>query len=87
MSDELTNEQMRNAPATADDGVGHATRPYKGELSRSLSIGENVLLTLSAVTPASSLFVIGPAVISGVGGAAVTAYALAAVIGIAVALC
>ena len=60
---------------------------YRGELSRSLSIRDNVLITLSGVTPASSLFVIAPAVISGVGGAAVTAYTVAAVIGIAVALC
>lgn len=60
---------------------------YRGELSRSLSVRDNVLITLSAVTPASSLFVIAPAVISGVGGAAVAAYVVAAMIGIAVALC
>lgn len=60
---------------------------YKAQLSRSLSMRETVLVTLSAITPASSLFVIGPAVISGIGGAAVTAYAIAALIGIAVALC
>lgn len=60
---------------------------YKAELSRSLSVRENVLITLSAVTPASSLFVIAPAVINGVGGAAVLAYTIAAVIGVAVALC
>ena len=64
----------------------HACR-YTAELSRSLSVRENILLTLSAVTPASSLFVIGPAVINGVGGAAVLAYTIAALIGIAVALC
>jgi len=62
-------------------------RRYRGELSRTLSIKDNVLITLSAVTPASSLFVIAPAVIGGIGGAAVTAYVAAAIIGIAVALC
>ena len=46
---------------------------YTAELSRSLSVRENILITLSAITPASSLFVIGPAVINGVGGAAVMA--------------
>lgn len=78
----------------ADNAAGSViplmTQPadrYKAELSRSLSVRENILLTLSAVTPASSLFVIGPAVINGVGGAAVLAYTIAAVIGIAVALC
>lgn len=91
----MTSDEPPKGRGAAGDGAAGkpmaaptpAAGKYKGELSRSLSIGENVLLTLSAVTPASSLFVIGPAVIGGVGGAAVTAYALAAVIGIAVALC
>lgn len=52
-----------------------------------MGVRETILITLSAVTPASSLFVIAPAVINGVGGAAVTSYAIAAVIGVAVALC
>lgn len=60
---------------------------YRGELSRSLSLRDNVLITLSGVTPASSVFVIGPAVIAGVGGGAVLTYVIAALIGITVALC
>jgi amino acid transporter len=60
---------------------------YRGELSRSLSVRDNVLITLSGITPASSLFVIAPAVISGVGGAAVLSYSIAAFVGVAVALC
>lgn len=68
-------------------GLQPAAGKYEGELSRSLSVGDNVLITLSAITPASSLFVIGPAVIGGVGGAAVMAYSIAALIGVTVALC
>lgn len=72
--------------AAAENGAAPAAK-YRAELSRSLSVRGNVLLTLSAITPASSLFIIGPAVISGVGGAAATSYAIAAVVGVAVALC
>lgn len=71
------------APAGSRPGVGR----YPAELSRSLSLRENVLITVSAVTPASSVFVIAPAVIAGVGGAAVTVYVIAALIGVTVALC
>ena len=64
-----------------------AASGYRGELSRSLSVVDNAQITLSAITPASSLFVIGPAVLAGVGGGAVMTYAIAALIGLAVALC
>ena len=89
----MTQENLRvdlSAAAAAAGSKAAGQEPvgrYKSELSRSLSIRENILITLSAVTPASSLFVIAPAVISGVGGAAVTAYAIGAFIGVAVALC
>lgn len=78
--DELSHDDLTPA---LDQPAGR----YKAELARSLSVRENVLITLSAVTPASSLFVIAPAVINGIGGAAVLSYTIAAVIGIAVALC
>lgn len=71
-------------PTPAPDS---AAGNYTGELSRSLSLRDNVFITLSAITPASSLFVIGPAVIGGVGGAAVMTYSIAALIGVTVALC
>jgi amino acid transporter len=60
---------------------------YRQELSRSLSFKENVLITLSAVTPASSVFIIVPSVIQQTGGASVTAFLLAAVAGIFMAFC
>jgi amino acid transporter len=66
-------------------------RPGKGkyaqELSRSLSMKENILITLSAVSPASSVFIIMPSVITGVGGASAIAFGIAALIGIVVGLC
>lgn len=44
-----------------------ATGRYEQQLARSLSMRENILITLSSVTPASSVFIIVPAVLLGVG--------------------
>jgi amino acid transporter len=63
------------------------TAKYSQELSRSLSLKENILITLSAVSPASSVFIIMPSVITGVGGASAIAFGIAALVGIVVGLC
>lgn len=87
--DELRGD-LGAAPGAAGSKLPSLEPPagrYTAELSRSLSVRENILITLSAITPASSLFVIGPAVINGVGGAAVMAYTIAALVGVLVALC
>lgn len=60
---------------------------YKQELSRSLSLRGNILITLSSVTPASSVFIIIPAVIVAVAGATFVALVAAAVVGIFMAYC
>lgn len=60
---------------------------YKQELSRELSLRQNILITLSAVTPASSVFIIVPSVLLSLGGASVLAMALAAVIAMFVGMC
>lgn len=64
-----------------------AAEQYRQELSRSLSLRGNVLITLSAVTPASSVFIIIPAVLVAVGGASFVAFLAAAVVGVFMALC
>lgn len=56
-------------------------------LSRSLSIMGSISLTLSAVTPAASIFVIVPLIITSVGTASVTAMGLAGLVGVFMALC
>lgn len=68
-------------------GVEPAPAKYQQDLSRSLTFRENILITLSSVTPASSVFIIIPAVITGVGGASALALGIAAVVGVTVALC
>jgi amino acid transporter len=60
---------------------------YEQELSRSLSLRGNVLITLSSVTPASSVFIIIPAVLAAVGGASFVAFIASAVVGIFMAYC
>jgi amino acid transporter len=74
-------------------GAAAATAPparegkYQQDLSRSLTFRENILITLSAVTPASSVFIIVPAVINGVGGASALAFGIAALVGVTIAMC
>ncbi|WP_020494671.1 APC family permease [Sciscionella marina] len=63
------------------------TGAYRQDLARSLTFKENMLITLSSVTPASSVFIIVPSVIKGVGGAAAVVFLIAAVVGILVAFC
>ncbi|MFI9604830.1 APC family permease [Streptomyces sp. NPDC052043] len=75
-----------NERTRAADPQGGEPR-YAQELSRSLTFKENVLITLSAVSPASSVFIIVPAVIQQVGGASAVAFLLAAVAGIFMAFC
>jgi amino acid transporter len=89
MSGELKDELAEASDASGGKSVGvaPAVGKYQQQLSRGLSFKENVLITLSSVTPASSVFIIMPAVIAGLGGAAALAFAIAAVISIFVALC
>ena len=60
---------------------------YKQELSRELSLRQNILITLSAVTPASSVFIIVPAVLLSAGGASVMAMALGGLVALFVGMC
>ena len=60
---------------------------YAQDLERSLGIRENILITISAVTPASSVFIIVPALIVSLAGGSVLAMLLGAVIALFVGLC
>lgn len=69
------------------DGTGQPVVRYEQELSRSLSLRGNVLITLSSVTPASSVFIIIPSVLAAVAGASFVAFLVAAVVGVFMAYC
>ena len=51
---------------------------YEQELSRSLKVLGNVMITLSSITPASSVFIIIPAILLGVGTGSFLALVFAA---------
>ncbi|MFE4356407.1 APC family permease [Kitasatospora sp. NPDC056800] len=91
MADPRATDPAATDPATAAAGpTASGSAPsagYAQDLSRSLSLRENMLITLSSVTPASSVFIVMPAVIRGLGGAAAVAFALAAAVGVLMALC
>lgn len=71
------------APGPTPAGEG----AYVQQLHRALSMKENILVTLSAVTPASSVFIIVPTVLLGVGGASVLTMLIGGVAAFFVALC
>lgn len=60
---------------------------YEQELSRSLRVVGNVMITLSSITPASSVFIIIPAILLGVGTGSFLALAFAALVGVFMAFC
>lgn len=60
---------------------------YEQELSRSLGIWGNVAITISAVTPASSVFIIVPLIVVSVGTGSFLAMAFAGLIGVVMAFC
>ncbi|HEX9030892.1 MAG TPA: APC family permease [Streptosporangiaceae bacterium] len=74
-------------PVAAPSAAGSDGTRYTQELSRSLTLRGNVLITLSSVTPASSVFIIIPAVLAAVGGASFVAFVAAAIVGIFMAFC
>ncbi|MFI6286621.1 APC family permease [Streptomyces sp. NPDC051018] len=60
---------------------------YEQELSRSLKVVGNMAIVVAAITPASSAFVIAAVVFAISGSGAALAFAVAAVLGIAMAFC
>jgi amino acid transporter len=60
---------------------------YAGTLSRSLGVGGNVLITLSGISPASSVFVLGGAALAAYGTGVFWGFAIAGVISLLIAYC
>jgi amino acid transporter len=63
------------------------TARYEQELSRSIGILGNVFITLSGVTPASSVFIIVPVALVAAGSGSFLAFVFAAIVGVFMAFC
>lgn len=60
---------------------------YSQDLHRSIGVLGNIFITLSGVTPASSVFIIIPVALVGVGSGSFLAFVIAAIVGIFMAFC
>src|SRR6516162_8948661 len=84
--DETTSGGPVSAGAEAAVGAPEAAR-YEQDLSRSIGILGNVFITLSGVTPASSVFIIAPVALVAAGSGSFLAFVFAAIICVLMALC
>lgn len=75
------------APAGVTDPPRDTAPTYDGVLSRSLGVGGNVLITLSGISPASSVFILGGAALAVFGTGVFWGFAIAGVISILIAFC
>lgn len=60
---------------------------FEQQLERSLGVGGNVLLTLSGISPAASVFILGGAALAGYGTGAFWGFAIGGVVSVLIALC
>ena len=74
-------------PADTKAAERAATATYDAKLSRSLGVGGNVLITLSGISPASSVFILGGAALATYGTGVFWGFAIAGVISLLIAFC
>lgn len=70
-----------------DKSTAYVEERYEQELHRGLGVMGNIAITLSAVTPASSVFIIVPFIINTAGTGAFLAMVFAAIVGVFMAFC
>src|SRR6516225_2358377 len=78
--------RMQDGAALAAAATIGSTR-YQQDLHRSIGIRGNIFITLSGVTPASSVFIIAPVALVAAGSGSFLAFAFAAIVGVFMALC
>src|SRR6476646_4252013 len=74
-------------PADTKAAERAATATYDAKLSRSLGVGGNVLITLSGISPASSVFILGGAALATYGTGVFWGFVIAGVISLLIAFC
>ena len=79
---------MKLSPTpSATEAPGALAKTPTPKLARSLGVGGNVLITLSSISPASSVFILGGAALSSFGTGVFWAFAIAGVVSILIAFC
>src|SRR5260370_10255759 len=83
------DETHKMPPGSAGAAAAGATETarYEQDLSRSIGILGNVFITLSGVTPASSVFIIVPVALVAAGSGSFLAFVFAAIVGVFMAFC
>src|SRR5258708_30009130 len=81
-----THKMQHGSAAAAAAGATETAR-YEQDLSRSIGILGNVFITLSGVTPASSVFIIVPVALVAAGSGSFLAFVFAAIVGVFMAFC
>lgn len=82
-----STDTTRATTDAVDSGTAPAVTYTEPRLSRSLGVGGNVLITLSSISPASSVFILGGAALNAFGTGVFWAFLIAGVISILVAFC
>jgi amino acid transporter len=78
--------KVHHPAAAAAVGAPEAAR-YEQDLNRSIGILGNVFITLSGVTPASSVFIIAPVALVAAGSGSFLSFVFAAIVGVFMAFC
>jgi amino acid transporter len=60
---------------------------YKQELARSITVAGNIVITLSGITPAASVFIIAPIALTATGSGSFLSFVFAAIVGVFMAFC
>jgi hypothetical protein len=82
------SDQRRARQRRCGGGAGAPeTARYEQDLSRSIGVLGNVFITLSGVTPASSVFIIVPVALVAVGSGSFLSFVFAAIVGVFMAFC
>lgn len=84
---EMMSESTGTMQSSSEAGVAVEAGNARRTLTQTLSVRDAVMITVSGVTPASSIFVIAPFAIQQAGSGAVLSFVLGGVLAFAFALC
>jgi amino acid transporter len=72
---------------SSTDQQNTVTKSYEQKLSRAIGVLGNIAITVSGITPTASIFIIAPVAFANQGSGTFLAFLIAAIIGLAMAMC